>query len=149
MKRAISCVLAAVMGAALLVGGVSGTADAGKYWWVTARVHPNADLSADGVALLEVTYRCRLPHGNQGSTEVLSVLRQGPDRFNEFERMDVDEFWCDGRPQTVPQAYSSDLLPFRPGRAKVTLSIRVCTGDVTDDPGTCIERMVKAMVRLR
>ncbi len=79
------------------------------------------------------------------------MLRQHPGTLREVsdDGYDVDEFWCDGSRITVPHAFSSDTGRFHRGWPRLTLDIRVCTGDVTDEPGTCFPKVVKARVWLR
>jgi len=150
MRFMIRLAVSLTVVAGLLVAAGATTADAGRYWWVISRVHSPGIVQTDGLVQVDVTYRCLLPRGNIGSTEVYSTLRQHPGRPNEVsdDRLDVDEFWCDGAPHVVPHLFSSETAPFHRGKATLSLDIRVCTGDVTDDPGACIHRIVEAEVRL-
>ena len=129
----------------------STTADASGTGWVTANIHSRGTVTRDGLAQVKVTYRCQLPGDNTGSTEVYRVLQQHPGTSRELwdEGYDVDEFWCDGVRTTVPHTFSTEAGRFHRGWARLTLDIRVCTGDVTDDPGTCFARVVRGPVWLR
>jgi hypothetical protein len=131
--------------------GVLPTADAGGTGWVTANVHSRGTVTRNGLAEVQVTYRCQLPGDSTGSTEVYRVLQQHPGSSREVwdDGYDVDEFWCDGSRITVPHAFSSETGRFHPGWVRLTLDIRVCTGDVTDDPGTCFSKVVTARLWLR
>ncbi len=119
--------------------------------WVTARIHLRGTVTRDGLAEVKVTYRCQLPSDNTGSNEVYRVLQQHPGTSRELwdDGYDVDEFSCDGSRWTVTHAFSTETGRFHPGWARLTLDIRVCTGDVTDDPGTCFSRVVEGWVWLR
>ena len=138
-------------GGDLAFNAVLSTAGAAETGWVTANTHSRGTVTSDGLAEVKVTYRCQLPGDNTGSTEVYRVLQQHPGTYREVwdEGYDVDEFWCDGSRFTVPHAFSSETGRFHRGWARLTLDIRVCTGDVTDDPGTCFVKVVKARVWLR
>lgn len=152
MRSVFGLVLSATVVAASLVAGGLTSAEAGRNWWVTARVHPNAEVTDDGAAWVNVTYRCKLPRGNPGSTEVYSTLTQHSGTPNErwAQRIDWDEFTCGGQRTTLEQAYSPDSeLGFHPGRATLRLEVRACTGEVSDDPGKCVRRVVVTDVRLR
>lgn len=151
MRSAVRLVLATAVVAAFLVG-VGSSADAGKDWWVTARVHPNAQVTDAGGAWVDVTYRCKLPRGNPGSTEVYSTLTQHAGTADErwAQRIDWDEFECGAGRTTLEQAYSPDsLLGFHTGPATLRLEVRACTGEVSDDPGRCVRKVVVTHVRLR
>jgi hypothetical protein len=119
--------------------------------WLRAKVHRRGAVTRDGLVVVEVTYRCQLPGQSIGSTEVYRVLKQHPGTSREImdDGYDVDEFSCDGSRFTVPHAFSSETGRFHRGWARLTLDIRYCTGDVTDDPGVCFREDVRGWVRLR
>jgi len=140
----------AVVGTCLM--GLGGPAEAGKNWWVSARVHDGAQVRDDGTAWARATYRCKLPRGIPGSTEVYSTLVQHAGTANErlAQRIDWDEFECGSGPTTLEHAYSPDtVLGFHPGRAILRLEVRACTGEVSEDPGACARRVVETTIRLR
>ena len=117
---------------------------------VEVRVHP-VGLVTRYSARLEVSYRCSWPDGDFGFlTEVYSTLRQvsGQGRETSHERLDRDEFWCDGRWTTVPQIYSADVGRFHGGPATLSLHVILCEGD---DAGgeTCATEDFEADLRLR
>lgn len=85
-----------------------------------------------GFVQVEVTYRCSWPDGSVGSlAEVYSVLRQraGDAREAMDERLDRDEFSCDGTRYTVPQWYAAESGVFHGGPSTLSLHVILCSDD--------------------
>lgn len=104
-----------------------------------------------GFVQVEVTYRCSWPDGSVGSlAEVYSVLRQraGDARETVAERLDRDEFWCDGTAYTVPQWYAADGGGFHGGPSTLTLHVILCSDDGVGGD-VCVARDFADSVQLR
>ena len=90
------------------------------------------------------------PDGSfESSTESYSTLQQQVGTGEvAHERVDVDEFRCDGEPYPVVQRYAPYSGRFRGGSATLLLSVRLCSED-ENFVTTCVTNALTASVRLR